>query len=82
MSDERKMWKVATRVRYVLVDAPTEEQARIDAMPLLDELYADYREKYGNHPIEIHTVRLATDAEIQLWDWHQEMVQREAKVGG
>jgi hypothetical protein len=28
-------------------------------------------------PIEIRTVRLATDDEIQLNEWHREMVARE-----
>ena len=73
-------WLVATVTRYVLVDAETETLAREQAMPLLEDLYADFREKYGNHPIVIHTVRPATDDEIELWNWHHEMLARERRA--
>lgn len=49
-------------------------------MPLFEDLYADFREKYGNHPIVIHTVRPATDDEIELWNWHHEMLARERRA--
>lgn len=69
---------VATRARYVLVDAENETQARELGRPALYDLYADLRERLGREvPIEIHTVRLATGDEIQLWNWHHEMVERE-----
>lgn len=51
---------VATVTRYVLVEAENEAQARELAMPALDELYADFRGRHGEFPIEIHTVREAT----------------------
>ena len=73
-------WLVATVTRYVLVDAENETLARELAMPLLEDLYADFREKYGNHPIVIHTVRPATDDEIELWNWHHEMLARERRA--
>ncbi|MDA7504043.1 hypothetical protein N8553_03580 [bacterium] len=61
---------VATRVHYVLFEADDEAEARTRAEPLLKELVQH------NFPIEILTVRHATAEEIQLWDWHQEMVDR------
>jgi hypothetical protein len=40
----------------------------------LHALYADLRAKYGRDiPIEIRTVRLADEAEIDLWKFHQRM---------
>ena len=73
-------WLVATVTRYVLVDARNESLARERAMPLLEDLYADFREKYCNHPIVIHTVRPAADDEIELWNWHHEMLAREHRA--
>lgn len=71
---------VATRVRYVLVDAEDETQARELGHTALHELYADMRERLGREvPIEIHTIRPATDDEIGLWKWHHEMVAREQR---
>lgn len=61
---------VATRVHYVLVEADDEAEAQTNAEPLLKELTTH------NFPIEIHTVRPATEDEIELWDWHHEMVDR------
>lgn len=72
-------WYVATRACYVLVDAPDEATARRNAVPGLYDLYAGVRERLGRDtPIEIHTVRPATADEIELWNWHHEMVAREA----
>jgi len=31
-------------------------------------------------PVDIKTVRPATEAEIELWNWHHEMVAREASL--
>lgn len=67
---------VATRARYVVVDAENETQARELGQA---ELYADLRERLGREvPIEIHTVRPATTDEIDMTKWHNEMVAREA----
>ena len=72
---------VATLARYVLVDAENETQARELGQTALYDLYADLRAKYGKEvPVEIHTVRLATAEEIELWRWHHEMVAREAQI--
>ena len=69
------MYFVATIARYVLVEATDETQARELATPALYELYADTRRKLGRDtPIQIHTVRLATAEEIELWKWHQENI--------
>ena len=71
---------VATRARYVVVEAENETQARELGQPALYELYADLRERLGREvPIEIHTVRPATTDEIDMTTWHNEMVAREAK---
>jgi hypothetical protein len=69
---------VATLARYVLVEAANEDAARELGMPKLFELYADLRTKLGRDvPINICTVRPATDAEIELQRFHDEMVARE-----
>ncbi|TWT34987.1 hypothetical protein KOR42_53370 [Thalassoglobus neptunius] len=70
---------VATLSRYVLVDAADEDQARQLAKPGLEELYAKERERFGNDfPIEILTVRPATQEEIDLWNWHHQMIASHA----
>ena len=69
---------VATVTRYVLVDAEDEEHARELGSVALYDLYADLREKLGRDvPITIHTVREATQDEIDLWTWHHEMLAKE-----
>jgi hypothetical protein len=60
---------VATRAKYVVVDAENEIQARERGQAAL----------HGREvPIEIHTVRPATTDEIDMSKWHDEMVAREA----
>ena len=69
---------VATLARYVLVDAENEASARTAGQMALYDLYADLRAKLGRDvPIEITTVRPATNEEIELMRWHHEMVARE-----
>ena len=71
---------VATLARYVLVDAADEQEARAKGHAALHELYADLRERYGRDvPINILTIRPATDEEIELMRWHNEMVARETE---
>ena len=71
---------VATLARYVLVDAESESEARRLGQPALYDLYADVRKRLGKDvPIEIRTVREATKEEIDLWDWHHKMLERESK---
>ncbi len=72
---------IATLARYVLVDAENEDHARELGHAALHELYADLRERLGQDvPINILTIRLATDDEIEQWRWHHEMLAREATV--
>ena len=69
---------VATLARYVLVDADSDCSARELGHAALHDLYADLRERLGREvPINILTVRPATDDEIELWRWHHEAVSRE-----
>ena len=73
-----KTYLVATLARYVLVEANDEAQARELGRVALHDLYADLRERLGKDvPIEIRTVREATEDEIELWTWHHEMLARE-----
>lgn len=72
---------VATVARYVLVDADNEVAAREIGAPKLHELYADLRAKLGRGvPINICTVRRATEHEIELQRFHDEMVSREREI--
>lgn len=71
---------VATLARYVLVNSEDETQARQLGRLELHDLYADLRERLGREvPINIRTVRPATNDEIDLWNWHHEMVAREQR---
>ena len=64
-------WYVATRACYVLVEATDEQAARRNSLSPLRDLHAGVRERLGRDvPIDIHTVRPATDDEIELWKWH------------
>lgn len=74
---------VATMARYVLVDAENEDAARKLGAPMLYELYADLRAKLGRDvPINICTIRPATEDEIELQRFHDEMVAREQTFEG
>ena len=71
---------VATLARYVLVDAANGCEARELGQVALNELYADLRARLGCEiPIEIRTVRAASNEEIDLWKWHHEMVASEQR---
>lgn len=71
---------VATLARYVLVDAKSESEARRLGQPALYDMYADVRERLGKDvPIEIRTVREATQDEIDLWNWHHKMLEQESQ---
>lgn len=72
---------VATLARYVLVDATNEDEARMLGQVALHDLYADLRERLDKEmPINILTIRPATDEEIDLQRFHDEMMARE-RVG-
>ena len=76
------IYYVATLARYVLVEAADENEARRFGQAALYDLYADLRERLGKEvPINIRTIRPATADEIELWNWHHEMVAREHPVG-
>jgi len=66
---------VATRARYVVVEAANEIDARLLGQPALQELHADLGKQIGRDlPVEIHVVRPATSDEIELWQWHRELL--------
>lgn len=72
---------VATLARYVLVEAANEDEARQRGAIALHDLYADVRAKLGRDvPIDIRTLRLATSDEIDLWQWHNRMIDAERKT--
>ncbi|MCI0333672.1 MAG: hypothetical protein L0228_10675 [Planctomycetes bacterium] len=69
---------VATPARYVLVDAANEDEARALGQVALHDLYADPRERLGKDvPVNILTVRAATDEEIELQRFHHDILARE-----
>ena len=60
---------VATRARY------DKTGARRLGQPALHELHADLCKQISRDlPVEIHVVRPATDDEIEMWKWHQELL--------
>ena len=61
---------VAMLARYVLVEAANETEARTLAVPALAALHPG-----RTAPIEIRTVRPATEDEIGLMNWHREMTE-------
>ena len=74
-----KTYFVATLARYVLVEADDETTAREVGHAALHSLYADVRERLGKEvPIEIRTIREATREEIELWNWHHQMLAAES----
>ena len=74
-----KMYYVATLARYALVEAESDDQARKVGYAALHALYADLRERLGKEvPIEIRTTREATTEEIELWNWHHQMLASES----
>jgi hypothetical protein len=62
---------VATLVHYVLVDAPDEATARVLAVPELEAL----RAPTNTFPIQIRTVRPATEEEVELMQFDARMQQ-------
>jgi hypothetical protein len=72
------MYYVATMVRYVLVEAENESQARERGKAALEELYAELRQRHPAIQLEIRTVRPATIDEIEFCRWNEETLAREA----
>ena len=66
------MYYVATLARYVLVTASSEEEARTLGRSALADLDPDAS-------INIRTVREATADEIELWNWHQDLLNGESQ---
>lgn len=74
-------WYVATLVRYVLVEAETEEEAQSKGRAALRGLYA--KEIAGHDvPLDVRTVRPATAQEIDLVAWNAEAEARAAARRG
>ena len=72
---------VATLSTYVLVDAESEAEAKAKARKPLNELLAEACKRTGfTGEIPIQTVRPATQQEIDLWRWHCEMVEADARA--
>lgn len=70
---------VATLSTYVLVEANDANEAKINARQPLNELLADACRRTGfSGEIPIQTVRPATGAEIELWNWHHAMLAQHA----
>ncbi len=72
---------VATRAFYVLVEAANETEARQLGQPALQKLQANVSAQVRELPVEIRVVRPATDDEVELENWHREMVSRERTQG-
>lgn len=72
---------VATLARYVLVDAANKEDAVEKGRQALHALYPDIRERLGQEvPINIKTVRLATNDEFELLNWRA--LSQQIKIAG
>ena len=66
---------VATRARYVIVEADDETEARRLGEPGLQKLHAEVSACIGHDvPVEIHVVRPATDDEIERGRWNRELL--------
>jgi hypothetical protein len=69
---------VATRTRYILIDADIEQEARNEGRVKLQWLHTE--EGLPNATsIEIHTIRTATDGEIELWNSHCRNLKEEGQ---
>jgi hypothetical protein len=77
-TSKKTTFYVATKTRYVLIDADTEQEARNEGRVKLQWLYQE--ECLPNaSSIEIHTIRIATDSEINLWNAHCRNLKREGQ---
>ena len=75
------MYRVATLSTYVLVEASDADEARTIARQPLNELLADVCRSTGfSGEIPIQTVRPATQAEIQQWNWHRAKLAEHAAL--
>jgi hypothetical protein len=77
-TSKKSTFYVATRTRYVLIDAKTESEARREGRVKLQWLYTE--EGLPNaSTIEIQTLRAATSDEIELWNSHCQNLNREGQ---
>ena len=77
-TSKKSTFYVATRTRYVLIDAESETEARTEGKVKLQWLYTE--EGLPNaSSIDIHVIRIATDDEIELWNSHCENFKREGQ---
>lgn len=70
----KRFYRVATLSRQVLVEASDETEARQLGEVALRELYPRL---WKNTLLEIRTVVLATDDDIEFWNWHETNLARE-----
>lgn len=72
------MYYVATRIRYVLVEATDEADARTVGHTALQGLYTELEGRLGRRvPIDIRTARLATNDELAFMSWLNETSAKE-----
>jgi hypothetical protein len=68
---------VATRSRYIVVEAANESDARRIALPDLQRLQAEVSAPIGRDlPTVIHVVRPATDDEIEMDRWSRDLLNQ------
>ncbi|WP_153558800.1 hypothetical protein [Roseimaritima sediminicola] len=79
MPNPNQTYYVATLSRYVLVECESEHDARNVGFDRLRQLYRDERHPNADSidPHSVLVVRPATDAEIDLWQFHQRMTEAE-----
>ena len=79
MPNPNQTYYVATLSRYVLVECETETDARNVGLDRLRQLYRDERHSNAGS-LDTDSVlvnRLATEAEIDLWQFHLRMTEAE-----
>lgn len=79
MQTPNQTYFVATLSRYVLVECQTEIDARNVGLDRLRQLYRDERHPNAGSldADSVLVVRPATDAEIDLWQFHLRMTEAE-----
>ena len=75
-TSKKSTFYVASRTRYILIDVESESEARTEGKVKLQWLY--HEEGLANaSSIEVETLRIATDAEIEFWNSHCENINRD-----
>ena len=80
MPNPKITYYVTTLSRYVLVECETETDARNIGLDRLRQLYRDERHPNAGSldTDSVLVIRPATDAEIDLWQFHQRMLRENA----